>query len=125
MISLRFSAALITGAVLTVSSLAHAKTPIKSTPAPQVLSPAASTSTASGIAQVETILSYCESVDPQSLAKYERLRNLVLSGYAPSVISNNKKSAAYQSEVEAFGAALAQIPVSTGVSTCRAGAAKI
>jgi hypothetical protein len=74
---------------------------------------------------VDSILSYCESVDPQSLAKYEHLRSLVSAGYAPTVLSNNQKSAAYQSEVGVFGAALAQIPVSTGVSTCRAGVAKM
>lgn len=124
MICLRFSAALITGAVLTVSSLAHAKTPPK-TATPPNLPPPASANTASGIAQVQTILSYCESVDPQSTAKYEHLRSLVISGYAPSVVSVNEKSAAYQFEVDVIGAALAKIPVSTGVSTCRAGIAKM
>jgi len=121
---LRFSTTLIMGAVLAVSSLAHAKTPIKITPVPATV-PTPPTSTASGLAQVETILSYCESVDSNSSAKYEKLRSLILSGYSPSTIRVDQKSPAYQSESREIGAALARIPVSTGVSTCRAGVAKM
>src|SRR5579859_1606019 len=70
---LRFSTALITGTVLAVSSLAHAKTP-----AP-VKTAARSGLPPSGLAQVDSIISYCESIDPSSSAKYQKLRNLALS----------------------------------------------
>jgi len=113
---LRFSTALITGTVLAVSSLAHAKTP-----AP-VKTAARSGLPPSGLAQVDSIISYCESIDPSSSAKYQKLRNLALSGQS-SEGDDDKEGRTYQSELAVMRAALAKIPVSTGVSTCRAGIA--
>jgi len=71
---------------------------------------------------MEAILSYCESVDPKSSPKYQLLRNLVISGHS-SEIGDDGESAAYRSELGAMEAALAKIPISTGVSTCKAGIA--
>ena len=114
---LRFSAALITGAVLAVSTLAHAKTQPKTTPAP-ANTPAPAATPASGLAQVQAIFSYCELIDPHSAANYERLRKVVISGNS-SGGSGDDKSAAYLTELVTMAAALAKIPVSTGVSSCR------
>jgi len=113
---LRFPTALILGTVLTVSALAHAKTPVK--PAP-VQNPAPSASSASGIAQVQAIFSYCERVDPHSVVKYVLLQSLILSGNSPAAIVADERSAAYRSEFNTVSAELAAIPVSTGVATCK------
>jgi len=113
---LRFSSALIAGTVLAVSSLAHAKTPLTTTAAPAT-KPALSASQESGLAQVEAILTYCEVVDPLSLARYQQWRKLLTSGN--SEIADEQESAAYVSELRTTGGSLAKIPVSAGVSSCR------
>src|SRR5215472_704710 len=114
---LRFPTALNLGTVLTVSSLAHAKTPIK--PPSPVQNPAPSPSSASGVAQVQAIFSYCERVDPHSVVKYILLQSLILSGNSPAVIVADEKSAGYRSEFNTMSAELAAIPVSTGIATCK------
>jgi hypothetical protein len=117
---LRFSTGLILGTVLAVSSLTHAKTPEKSTPAPaKTQSPAPSSSAAGGIAQVQAIFSYCESVDPHSAGKYVLLQALILAGNSPAQILADEKSSAFRSEFNSTSAELAAIPVSTGITTCR------
>lgn len=117
---LRFSVTLITGTVLAVSTLAHAKT----TPAPAVIkSPAPPALPVSAMAQIEGIISYCQSVDPHSSAKYKQLGDLVLSGQSSQLKSDDEKGAAYQSDLSAVRAELAKIAVSKGVSTCKAGIA--
>jgi hypothetical protein len=115
---LRFSATLITGTVLAVSTLAYAKTQPKTTPAP-AKAPAPATLPASGLAQVQAIFSYCELVDPHSAAKYERVRSVVISGHSSSEIGDDERSAAYRSELGVMAADLLKIPVITGVSSCR------
>ena len=112
---LRFSAALITGAVLAVSTLAYAKTQPKTTPAP-AKAPAPATTPDSGLAQVQAIFSYCELVDPQSAAKYERMRKVVISGHS-SETRDDERSAAYRTKLGVMDAELAKVPVSTGVSS--------
>ena len=121
---LRFSVTLITGTVLAVSTLAHAKTPVKATPAPVPFKiPATPALSPTALAQVEAIISYCERVDPLWSAKYQQLGNLVLSGQSSSQMADDAKGSAYQSELGVMGAALAKVPVSTGVSSCKAGIA--
>ncbi len=115
---LRFSTSLIMGAVLAVSSLAHAKTPVKSNREPVKGPEVPLTASFSGLAQVEAIFSYCESVDPHSAAKYERMRNLVMSGQSTGK-GDDGRSSTLQSELAGIEAQLFQIPVSTGVSSCR------
>ena len=107
---LRFSATLISGAVLAVSTLAHATTPA---PAPLPVQERA-------LAQVQAIISYCELVDPVSSAKYQALEAVVLSGQSPSQISTEEKSTPYLQELSTTSARLAGLPVSTGVSACKA-----
>ena len=119
---LRFSVTLITGTVLAVSTLAHAKTPLKTTPVP-LKTPASPALSPSALAQVEAIISYCESVDPLSSGKYKQLGNLVLSGQSSNQMGDDEKGGAYQSELGVMAAALARVPVSAGVSSCRAGIA--
>src|SRR5260370_38026841 len=111
---LRFSAALITGTVLAVSSLAHAKTHLNTTPAPPPL-------TVSGLAQVEAIITYCQVVDSRSSAKYQLLRTLATSGHSPSEISADQRSPAFLSELAVMGGAFIKIPGRTCVSTGKAG----
>ena len=113
---LRFSATLIMGAALAVSSLTHAKTPEKPIPGPSK-PPAPSSSSETGLAQVQAIFSYCESVDPHSASKYLQLQSLVLAGNSSG--KNDDKNAAYRSEFSTISAELARIPVSTGVASCR------
>jgi hypothetical protein len=116
---LRFT--LIAGTVLAVSTLAHAKTPPKTAAPVSIRVPASPALSPSALAQVKAIISYCESVDPISAAKYQRLGNLVLSGQSSNQMNDDAKGGAYQSELGVMAAALAKIPVSTGVSSCRAG----
>lgn len=116
---LRFDSALILGTALSVSSLAHAKTPAKSAPEPAKQTQSPSSSAASAMAQVQAILSYCESVDPHSIGKYVLLQSLVLSGDSPAQILADEKSETYRSEFSSIRAELAAIPVSTGITTCR------
>jgi hypothetical protein len=115
---LRFTTILIAGTVLAVSSLAHAKTPSKSTSAP-VKTQAPSTLSASGLAQVEAILTYCQVVDSHSSGKYQRVRSLVLSGHSSGEINGDERSAAYLSELKVIGAQLFKVPSSAGISSCR------
>lgn len=123
---LRFHSALILGAALSVSSLAHAKTPAKSTPEPaKVKTPAPSPSSASAVAQAQAIFSYCESVDPHSIAKYIVLQALVLSGDSPIQILADERTEAYRSEFNTIRGELSAIPVSTGVASCRSAIAGI
>jgi hypothetical protein len=106
----RFSAILISGAVLAVSTLTHATTPA---PAPLPVQERA-------LAQVQAIISYCELVDPLSSAKYQALEAVVLSGQSPSQISTEEKSTPYLQELSTMSARLASVPVSSGVNSCRA-----
>ena len=115
---LRFTTILITGTVLAVSSLAHAKTPSKATP-PPVKAQTQSTISASGLAQVAAILTYCQVVDSHSFAKYQRVRSLVISGHSSAEISDDERSAAYLSELKVIGAQLVKVPASAGISSCR------
>lgn len=108
---LRFSTALITGAVLAVSTLAHAKTQPKTTPGPANV-PAPAATPATGLAQVQAIFLYCELVDPHSAANYQRMQKVVLSG-------SSSGGGAYLTELGTMAAALAKVPVSSGVSSCR------
>jgi hypothetical protein len=117
--SLRFSVTLMMGAALAVSSLAHAKTAVNPTPQTGTAS-TPSTLSASGLADVQAIITYCVVVDPHSAAKYERLLSVVTSGHSSSEISIDQKSAAYRSELITIGAELLKIPASTGASTCKA-----
>ena len=114
---LRFTTILITGTVLAVSSLAHAKTPSKATP--PVKAQTQSTISASGLAQVAAILTYCQVVDSHSFAKYQRVRSLVISGHSSAEISDDERSAAYLSELKVIGAQLVKVPASAGISSCR------
>jgi hypothetical protein len=114
---LRFSATLIIGTALAVSSLANAKTPLKPSFAPAKVSAPSSVS-ASGLAQVQAIVSYCELVDRHSAAKYRQLGSLVLSGYSPAEIGSDQRTSAYLAALGEIDAALARIPVSAGISAC-------
>jgi hypothetical protein len=101
---------------LAVSTLDHAKTKPNTTPARSPL-------TLSVLAQVEAIITYCQVVDPRSSAKYQLLRTMATSGHSPSEISADQTSPAFLSELKVMGAAFIKIPVSTGVSACKAGIA--
>lgn len=104
---LRFPTLLILGTFLAVSSLAHAKTPAKSTPAP-AKAQAPGPSTANGIAQVKAIFVYCESVDPHSAGKYVLLQSLILAGNSSAEILVDEKSAAYRSAFNTISASWPQ-----------------
>jgi hypothetical protein len=100
---------------LAVSTLTHAATPTpNNNQAPLPVQERA-------LAQVQAIISYCESVDPQSKAKYQELGALVSSGQTPAQISTEQKSTPYLEELSTTSARLAKLPVSSGVSACQAG----
>jgi len=131
---LRFSTSLIMGAVLAVSSLAHAVQPktspvtvkvpaspgntsVKVTPSPVgIASPSINLG---ALAQVEGILTYCGQVDPKSSAQYRQVLKGILSGLRESEIDDDQENPTFVSDEKAVSAQLARIPLSTGVSDCR------
>ncbi len=131
---LRFSTSLITGAVLAVSSLAHAiqpktssvtvktsasagNTSVKVTPSP--VGVAAPSINVGALAQVEGILTYCGRVDPKSSEQYRQVLKAILSGLRESDIDDDQENPTFVSDERAVSAQLAKIPRSTGVSGCR------
>lgn len=104
---LRFSAVLITGTVLTVSSLAHAG----SAPTAPI--------TIEGLARVEGTLSYCAKIDPKSSAKYQQALNNVLSGHPVSEIKADQSSSRYTYALGVLDQTIAKLPVGTVLSSCQ------
>ena len=111
---LRFSTALITGAALAVSSLAHAANP--GTNPPSKKQPAPAPVGLSALAQVETILSYCETSDLHSASQYQEALKNILRDNSGGDDGSNSTSGAAKAALEAQ---LSKIPVSTGLSACR------
>jgi hypothetical protein len=130
--------ALITGTVLTVSSLANA-TPlpnsatVKPTPAPiqsttgpiktsghstAPSSPAAPI-TVDGLAQVTGIINYCSQVDRPNSGSYARALANILSGHASSEMKIDESSAGYGAGVRSINLQLASLPVGNVVSACK------
>lgn len=112
--SLRFSAALITGTAMAVSMLAHAATPATST-----AKTASTPITIEGLARVEGILSYCATVDPSNSAKYKQALNNILSGHSGSEIKTDQSSSRYTYALGVADQDVAKLPVSTVVSSCK------
>ena len=129
---------LITGTVLSVSSLAFATPPPKSEAVKPSPSPIQSTTgpikssghatspsnsaapiTVDGLAQVTAILNYCKQVDRPDSAKYERALANILSGHASSEMKVDESSSRYGSAARSINLQLAAIPVSTVVSACK------
>ncbi len=112
--SLRFSAALITGTALAVSMLAHPATPatnITKTPSTPI--------TIEGLARVEGILSYCATVDPSNSSKYKQALSNIISGQSGSEIKGDQSSSRYTYALGVADQSVAKLPVSTVVSSCR------
>jgi hypothetical protein len=129
---------LITGTVLSVSSLSHATPPaksaaIKSTPAPiqssngpvkssghgTTPSNQAAPITVDALAQVTAILNYCKQVDRPDSVQYERALANILSGHASSEMKVSESSPSYGAGARAINLQLASLPVSTVVSACK------
>lgn len=122
---------LITGTVLSVSSLAHATqhptpAPIQSTTGPikssgHATSPSnpAAPITVDALAQVTAILNYCKQVDRPDAGQYERALANILTGHASSEMKVDESSSSYGSAARSINLQLAAIPVSTVVSACK------
>jgi hypothetical protein len=137
--SLRFSAALIMGAALAASSLAHATTPGKATTAsvptkatgsaisssvrssstPSVFHSISSPITIDSLARVEGILSYCATVDPTDAAQYRQALSNIISGHPSSEIKDDQSSTRYVYALGLLDTEIAKLPVSTVVSSCK------
>jgi hypothetical protein len=105
--SLRFSTALLTGAALAVSSLAHAK----SAPVAPI--------TIESLARVEGVFSYCATIDPKSATQYHQILNTIISGHSTPEISDDQKTSRYKYAMGVADSNLAKLPVSTVLSACR------
>jgi len=136
---LRFSAVLITGTVLAVSSLAHATTPgkaattfapakgtgsagsssVKSSSTPAGVHSTSSPLSIDALAKVEGILSYCVTVDPANASLYKQAQSNITSGHASSELKNDQGSSRYVSALGALNAELAALPASTVISSCQ------
>jgi len=129
---------LITGTVLSVSSLAHATPPAKSEAMKPTPSPVQSTTgpikssghatspsnpaapiTVDALAQVTAILNYCKQVDRPDAGQYERALANILTGHASSEMKVDESSSSYGSAARSINLQLAAIPVSTVVSACK------
>jgi hypothetical protein len=129
---------LITGTVLSVSSLAYATPPAKSEAIKPTPSPVQSTTgpikssghatspsnpaapiTVDALAQVTAILNYCKQVDRPDAGQYERALANILTGHATSEMKVDESSSGYGSAARAINLQLAAIPVSTVVSACK------
>jgi hypothetical protein len=136
---LRFSVALIMGAALAVSSLAHAtalpKATTTSVPAktsgsavsssvkpsgtPVTLTPIISPITIDGLAKVEAILAYCGTVDQTNAAKYGQALSNITAGHSLAEIRNDQSSTRYVSTLGSMNAQLAALPAGTVVTSCK------
>ncbi len=136
---LRFSAALIMGAALAVSSLAHAtalpkatttsapaktsgsavSSSVKSSGTPVTLTTINSPITIDGLAKVEAILAYCGTVDQTNAAQYSKALSNITAGHSLAEIRNDQGSARYVSTLSTMNAQLAALPVGTVVTSCK------
>lgn len=122
---------LITGTVLSVSSLAYATPPAKSEaikPIQSTTSPIESSRHPEGpaapisvdaLAQVTAILNYCKQVDRPDASQYERALANILTGHASSEMKVDESSSSYGAGARAINLQLAAIPVSTVLSACK------
>jgi hypothetical protein len=104
---LRFSLALISGAVIAASTFANA------TSAPNA------PITIEGLARVEGTLSYCTTVDPKNSALYEKALDNILSHHSSSEIKSDQSSSRYTYAMGVIDQEMAKLPVSTVVSSCK------
>ena len=129
---------LITGTVLSVSSLAHATPPAKSASVKPIPAPVQATTgpiktsghsttpsnsaapiTVDALAQVTGILHYCAQVDRPDAGSYARALANILSGHASSEMKVDQSSAGFGSGVRSINLQLASLPVGTVVSACK------
>jgi hypothetical protein len=141
---LRFSEALIMGAALAVSSLAHAtalpkatttSVPAKTVPAktsgsavsssvkssstPATLTTINSPITIDALAKVEAILAYCGTVDKTNASQYSQALSNITAGHSLAEIRNDQSSSRYVSTLGSMNAQLAALPAGTVVTSCK------
>ena len=136
---LRFSAALIMGAALAVSSLAHAtalpkatttsvpaktsgsavSSSVKSSSTPVTLTTINSPITIDALAKVEAILAYCGTVDQTNAAKYSQALSNITAGHSLAEIRNDQSNPRYVSTLGSMNAQLAALPAGTVVTSCK------
>ena len=146
--SLRFSSALIAGAMLVASTFAHTSTLAKTGPQnPRAANlPATASSLARTPKQAHTtyirgkgpvgvsddagisgtalavdqgIIAYCEKIDPQSAGLYAQKLTSILLGTTGQNFASLQGTAAYSSELAWLNSSLASVPRATGLSACK------
>ena len=116
--SLRFSAVLAMGTVLSVSSISHATTTPNSSKSPNKPAPPGPM-TIESLARVEGIFNYCATIDPNSAGKYHQVLSNIISGHSESEIRDDENSPRYTYALGVVDTEIAKLPKSTALSACR------
>jgi len=117
-VSLRFSAVLAMGTVLSVSSISHATTAPNSSKSPNKPAPPGPM-TIESLARVEGIFNYCATIDPNSAGKYHQVLSNIISGHSESEIRDDESSPRYTYALGVVDTEIAKLPKSTALSACR------
>jgi hypothetical protein len=117
-VSLRFSAVLAMGTVLSVSSISHATTAPNSSKSPNKPAPPGPM-TIESLARVEGIFNYCATIDPNSAGKYHQVLSNIISGHSESEIRDDESSPRYTYALGVVDTEIAKLPESTALSACR------
>jgi len=117
-VSLRFSAVLAMGTVLSVSSISHATTTPNSSKSPNKPAPPGPM-TIESLARVEGIFNYCATIDSQSAGKYKQILSNIISGYPASEIKDDESSPRYTYALGAVDTEIAKLALGSALSACR------
>ncbi len=116
--SLRFSAVLAMGTVLSVSSISHATTAPNSSKSPNKPAPPGPM-TIESLARVEGIFNYCATIDLPSSSKYKQILSNIISGYPASEIKDDESSTRYRYALGVVDTEIAKLSLSTALNACR------
>lgn len=72
----------------------------------------------SALGQVEGTLDFCAQVDPQSAAKYQELKRLLVQGEPEKEVAEARKTTEYKEAYDAISEALGKVPKDQAVKAC-------
>jgi hypothetical protein len=72
----------------------------------------------SALGQVEGTLDFCAQVDPQSAAKYEERKKLLVQGEPEEEVAESRQTTDYKEAYDAIGEALGKVPKDQAVKAC-------
>jgi hypothetical protein len=72
----------------------------------------------SALGQVEGTIDFCAQVDPQSAAKYEERKKLLVQGQPEKEVAEARKTTEYKEAHDAIREALGKVPKDQAVKGC-------